>query len=52
VPAIEDALLRVSRLAAAIPEIAEIDLNPLRVGALGSGAGVLAGRISVRAAGG
>jgi acetyl coenzyme A synthetase (ADP forming)-like protein len=48
VDAIEQALLRVSRLVSEIPEIAEMDLNPLRVRALGSGAVVLDARIAVR----
>ena len=48
VPAIEDALLRIGRLADQVPEIAEMDLNPLRVGARGQGAVVLDARISVR----
>ena len=50
VPAIEQALLRVSRLAAEIPEIEELDLNPLRVRARGAGALVLDARIAVRPA--
>jgi acyl-CoA synthetase (NDP forming) len=48
VPAIEDALLRIARLAEEVPEIAEMDLNPLRVGARGQGAVVLDARIAVR----
>jgi acetyl coenzyme A synthetase (ADP forming)-like protein len=50
VPAIGQALLRVSRLAAEIPEIEELDLNPLRVRARGRGAIVLDARIAVRPA--
>jgi len=48
VPAIEDALLRIGKLAEEVPEIAEMDLNPLRVGARGEGAVVLDARIAVR----
>jgi len=48
VPAIEDALLRIGKLAEEVPEIAEMDLNPLRVGARGQGAIVLDARIAVR----
>lgn len=48
VAAIESALLRVSRLASEIPEITEMDLNPLRVRAAGRGAVVLDARIAVR----
>jgi acyl-CoA synthetase (NDP forming) len=48
VPAIEDALLRIGKLAEEVPEIAEMDLNPLRVGARGQGAVVLDARIAVR----
>jgi acetyltransferase len=49
VAAIEDALLRIGRLAAEVPEIAEMDMNPLRVRAQGEGAVVLDARIAVRA---
>jgi acyl-CoA synthetase (NDP forming) len=48
VAAIEDALLRIGRLADEIPEIVELDLNPLRVRARGDGAVVLDARIAVR----
>ena len=48
VAAIEDALLRIGRLADEVREIAEMDLNPLRVGARGEGAVVLDARIAVR----
>ena len=44
VAAVEDVLLRVSALAAAHPEIAELDCNPLRVGP--AGAVVLDARIA------
>ncbi|MDA0165013.1 GNAT family N-acetyltransferase [Solirubrobacter ginsenosidimutans] len=47
VAAVEDVLLRVSALAAAHPEIAELDCNPLRVGP--AGALVLDARIRVAA---
>ena len=47
VAAVEDVLLRVSALAAAHPEIAELDCNPLRVGP--DGAVVLDARIRVAA---
>jgi acyl-CoA synthetase (NDP forming) len=47
VAAVEDVLLRVSALAAAHPEIAELDCNPLRVGP--AGAVVLDARIRVAA---
>jgi acetyl coenzyme A synthetase (ADP forming)-like protein len=47
VPAIEQVLLRVSRLAHEVPEISEMDLNPLRVRAEGQGAVVLDARIAV-----
>jgi len=48
VAAIEDALLRIGRLADEVPEIAEMDMNPLRVRAQGEGAVVLDARIAVR----
>jgi acetyltransferase len=48
VPAIEDALLRIARLAAEVPEIEELDVNPLRVRARGQGAIVLDARVAVR----
>jgi hypothetical protein len=47
-PPIEDALLRGSRLVTEIPEIAEMDLSPLRVRSAGRGAIVLDARIGVR----
>jgi acyl-CoA synthetase (NDP forming) len=45
--ALEDVLLRVSHLACAIPEIAEMDLNPLRVRAAGRGAVAIDARVAV-----
>ena len=48
IAALEDVLLRVSHLAIAIPEIAEMDLNPLRVRAAGHGAVALDARVAVR----
>jgi acetyl coenzyme A synthetase (ADP forming)-like protein len=46
--ALEDVLLRVSHLACAIPLIAEMDLNPLRVRAAGRGAVAIDARVAVR----
>ena len=46
--AIEDVLLRVSQLVDAAPEIAEMDVNPLRVRANGEGALAIDVRIAVR----
>jgi acetyl coenzyme A synthetase (ADP forming)-like protein len=51
VAAIERTLLRVSQLVAAVPGIAEMDLNPLRVRAAGNGVLVLDARIAVREGG-
>jgi acetyl coenzyme A synthetase (ADP forming)-like protein len=48
VPALEQVLLRVSHLVGAVPEIAEMDLNPLRVRAAGLGTSALDARIAVR----
>jgi len=48
VPALEDLLLRVSSMAGDLPEIAELDLNPVRVLGLGDGAIVVDARILVR----
>lgn len=49
VDALIDALLRLSRLAADFPEIAEIDINPLKVFASGSGCRAVDARIFLRA---
>ncbi len=48
VPALKDALLRVSRLAEEIPEIAELDLNPLFAFPPERGCRVADARIRVR----
>jgi acetyl coenzyme A synthetase (ADP forming)-like protein len=48
VPAVYDALLRVSTLVADVPEIAEMDLNPVKVGEPGRGITVVDARIRVR----
>jgi acyl-CoA synthetase (NDP forming) len=48
VAAIEEVLLRVSQLAGEHPEIAEMDLNPLRVLPPGKGCVVVDARIAVR----
>lgn len=48
VPAVEELLLRVSRLAEEIPEIGEIDLNPIFAFAPGQGCRIADARIQVR----
>ena len=48
VPAVRDALLRVSRLIGDLPEIVEMDLNPVKVAEPGSGLSVVDARIKVR----
>ena len=48
VPAIEELLLRLSRLAEEIPEIGEIDLNPIFAFAPGQGCRIADARIQVR----
>ncbi len=48
VPAVEDALLRVSALVADLPEIVEMDLNPVKVAEPGRGLSVVDARIKVR----
>lgn len=48
VAALEEALLRVSQLAGAHPEIAEMDLNPLKVLEPGRGCVVVDARVAVR----
>jgi acyl-CoA synthetase (NDP forming) len=49
VPAVEQALLRVSAMIEDLPEIVEMDLNPVKVGAPGAGLSVVDARIRVRA---
>jgi acyl-CoA synthetase (NDP forming) len=49
VAALEDVLLRISALAAAHPEVVEVDCDPLLVA--GSGAAAVDARVRVRAAG-
>jgi acetyl coenzyme A synthetase (ADP forming)-like protein len=46
--ALRDLLLRLSRLAAAVPEIAELDLNPVIALAPGQGCRIVDARITVR----
>ncbi|MDJ0975355.1 MAG: acetate--CoA ligase family protein [Planctomycetota bacterium] len=48
VDAIHDVLLRVSRLVEEVPEITELDLNPLIAGAPGEGCHIVDARIRVR----
>ena len=48
VPAVQDALLRVSALVADLPEIVEMDMNPVKVAEPGSGLSVVDARIKVR----
>jgi acetyl coenzyme A synthetase (ADP forming)-like protein len=48
VPALEQAILRVSQLAGEFPEIAELDLNPLKVLPPGRGVVALDARVRVR----
>jgi acetate---CoA ligase (ADP-forming) len=50
-PAIEDALLRVSAMIEDLPEIVEMDMNPVKVGPPGGGVTVVDARIRVRSAG-
>jgi acyl-CoA synthetase (NDP forming) len=47
--ALRDVLLRVSRLAEALPEIAELDLNPVMTLAPGKGCRIVDARIRVAA---
>ncbi|MDJ0705666.1 MAG: acetate--CoA ligase family protein [Leptolyngbyaceae cyanobacterium MO_188.B28] len=47
VPAIKDALLRVSTMAEALPEVVEMDLNPVKVFAPGQGLMVVDARIRI-----
>ena len=46
--ALRELLLRVSRLAAEVPEIAELDLNPVLALAPGQGCRVVDARVQVR----
>jgi acetyl coenzyme A synthetase (ADP forming)-like protein len=48
VPALEQVILRVSALAEAVPEISEMDLNPVKVLAPGDGVALVDARIRVR----
>lgn len=48
VPAVRDALLRVSALVADLPEIVEMDMNPVKVAEPGNGLSVVDARIKVR----
>lgn len=47
IPAIKDLLLRMSRLVEELPEIAELDLNPLRAHEPGQGCSILDARIRI-----
>jgi len=49
VPALTDLLLRVSQLAAEHPDVLEVDLNPVMVGAAGQGCVVVDARVRVGA---
>ena len=48
VAAVQDALLRISAMVADIPEIIEMDLNPVKVDEPGRGLSVVDARIRVR----
>jgi acyl-CoA synthetase (NDP forming) len=48
VPALEEAILRVSALIAALPEVVEMDLNPVKVLEPGRGIQAVDARIRVR----
>jgi acetyltransferase len=48
VPAVREALLRVSALVADLPEIVEMDMNPVKVAEPGRGLSVVDARIKVR----
>jgi acyl-CoA synthetase (NDP forming) len=50
--ALQDALLRVSALAEALPEVVEMDLNPVKVRRPGEGVTVVDARMRVRRVGG
>jgi acetate---CoA ligase (ADP-forming) len=47
--ALRDLLLRVSRLAVEVPEIAELDLNPVMAMSPGKGCRIVDARVNVRA---
>ncbi len=49
VPAVVETLLRVSALVEAVPELVEMDLNPVKVGTPGEGVVVVDARVRVRA---
>ena len=49
IPALEEAILRVSALIEALPEIVEMDLNPVKVLKPGDGIRAVDARIKVRA---
>ena len=49
VPALEDALLRISRLVEAVPQISELDLNPIFALPSGQGCRIADARIRVEA---
>ena len=51
VEAVKEALLRVSAIAEAVPELAEMDLNPVKVLAPGQGITVVDARIRLQAVG-
>jgi len=48
IEAVVDALLRISALIEDLPEVFEMDLNPVKVGTPGSGVQVVDARIRVR----
>jgi len=48
-PALEQAILRLSQLVGEVPEIAELDLNPLKVLRPGKGCMAVDARVAVRA---
>jgi len=50
IPAVQNALLRVSAMIEDLPELLEMDLNPVKVGAPGEGIRVVDARIKVRRA--
>jgi acyl-CoA synthetase (NDP forming) len=48
IPALEQAILRLSQLVGEIPEISELDLNPLKVLPVGMGCMAVDARVAVR----
>ena len=48
IPAVEETLLRISALVEDLPEIFEMDLNPVKVGTPGNGVRIVDARIKVR----